>query len=230
MSTLNQLIYNIKDSAGKGKSTRANAYGNRQIQFWIQLVRNFLITKDVEKTGQVHVAFEQDLGCVALTNVDQADCPETLWGKRVKKVVIPEVVEIKGNAGLAFFGLVDKRTRIYLPDTQYGELDDFVPYRKKRQDYLAYQIGNTIYITGEDPLITKLCHVNIRGIFKDPTLVTTCGSANQEPECFDPANTCYPIPADLEQTLIDMVMEKYVLRFANAKEDGVNNERPDGLV
>lgn len=230
MATLNQLIYNIKNTAGKGKTTRATAYSNRQIAFWIQLVRNFLITKDVEKTGQVNVAFEQDLGCVALETVDQANCPETLWGKRVKKVTIPEVLEIKNNAGLTFFGLVDKRTRIYVPDTQYGDLDDFVPYRKKNQDYMAYQIGNTIYVTGQDPLITKLCYVNVRGIFKDPTLVTTCSSTSEDFECFDADTTCYPVPGDLEQTLIDMVLQKYILTYANVKPDGSNNERAEGLV
>jgi hypothetical protein len=223
MATLQEMVFNIRNSPNRGKATRATAYSNRQIAFWIRAVRNFLITKDVEKNRSIHVAYEQDLGCVPLTKVDQADCPQALWGKVVRKCVIPEILEIQHNAGLAFFGLIDKRTRIYIPSTQFGSLDDFIPFRKKNQDYMGYMIGNTIYVYGNDPKVEKLEWCNVRGIFKDPTLVTTCAQAGIAPVCYDPETDCYPVPGDLEQTLYDLVFEKYILKFANAPEDTENN-------
>lgn len=222
MATLNEHIYNIRNTPDKGKSSRSKNYSDRQIAFWLNAVRKFLFTKIVEKSV-VLPSYETDLGCITLQTVDQADCPAFIWGDDVKKAVIPEIMDIQGNKGLTFFGLIDKRTRIYVPDQQFGSLDDFNQYPPKM---IGYMIGkDTIYLKGA----AKLCVVNVRGIFDDPTLTSYYDEQGIE-YCFDWDKTHYPIPSDMEQTMYDLVFEKYIMKFAGAPMDTKNDERSDLLV
>lgn len=233
MPTLNQLIYSIRNSADRGTSTRARSFTDRQITFWINEVRGYLMTKTVEKGDSIPVTYQQDLGCFPLETVDQADCEcPYVWGDDVKKAVIPEVVEIDQNKGISFFGLIDKRTRIYLPSVIYGSLDDFTRFPQTGSaGYQAQMIGNqTIYLkknVGNETPNLKV--VNIRGIFKDPTLVTYFTQQGEQ-VCYDADKTPYPIPADLQGMLCDLVWKRYIIPFGQAPRDNSNQEQNRALA
>ena len=229
MPTLNEMIYNIRNTASGGRSHRALTYSDRQIAFWIKACRAFLIYADIKNKGGVHPQFEQDLGCVRLQEVDQADCIGAEWGDNVKFAPLPQLIdvtEIKRNVNfLSFFGLIDKVTHIPIADQGYGSLQDyqlFVPLNKKK----AKIVGNKIYVYNAE----DLCWVNIRGVFADPTMVDVCSSTTSEPVCYDQNNDCYPVPAHLEQSLYDMVFEKYINIAAKVPEDTLNNEKRDSVL
>lgn len=227
MATIQEIVFNIRNTPSGGRSHRARGFSNRQIEFMVRACRAFLVYADVSKYGDPNPQFEQDLGCVSLQTVDQADC-KMEWGEDVKKVVIPRVIDCKGPDGksknlLTFFGLINKQTRIYLPNEQYGDLDEHVPFKKKNGKR-AYMIGQTIYVTGTQGNAKKLCAVNVRGVFYDPTLVQTCGAEGLDARCFDKEKDCYPIPAHLEQSLYDMVFERYIDK-GRLPEDITNDEK-----
>ena len=228
MSTLSEIIANVQNPPDRGTANRARSFTKRQLVSWINITRAFLITKDVEKGDSFPVAFQQDLGCWPLEQVDEADCPNGWeWGDDVKRAVFPDVMEIKDNAGIAFFGLIDKRTQIYWPSQIYGELDDALRYKGKNK-WLSQMIGNnTIYIKG--PTVPKLKVVNIRGIFKDPTLVSFY-TALGEKYCYDPDKDQYPLPGDLEGVLYQMVWANYILPFVQAPRDNTNQEANKALM
>jgi len=192
------------------------------------ICRNFLVYADVNKqpNQEPNVQFEQDLGCCGLVTVDQSECEKYSWGVDVKKFQIPPILDLPNNAGLTFFGLIDKRTRIYIPDLQYGSLDDYVPFKKKNQMF-GYQIGQTIYVIGAGA--ENLCVVNIRGIFSDPTLVNTYGS-DLAVRCFDLNTDYFPIPAHLEQAMYNKMNQEYLQIMAKAPADITNNEAKEAIV
>lgn len=227
MSTLNQIIFTLKNSADRGTATRAQSLSNRQLEQYIHVTRAFLISKDLEKNNSVPVALLQDLGCWNLQEVDAGNCPEYLWGTEVKMAVFPPILELKENMGLGYFGLINKRTRIYVPASNYGSLDDYSRFKPKRSR-IGYMVGNnTIYITGEG--VEKLCTVNIQGIFKDPTL-TSFYSAEGIEYCYDKDKDQYPITGDLERSLYQMIFSDYVIPFAQAPRQQENNESNKQLV
>jgi len=240
MATLKQHIYNVRNPNSGGRSHRALAASDRQIAFWIKEARNFLMYADARKQEYTPVGWEQDLGCVSLTKVDQADCPNKEWGETVKKIVIPRVLDLPNNGGITFFGLIDKRTRIYLPDTNYGHYDDFLPF-KKSAFYEASQIGSTIYVVPSlnqntvhnaraIEAVKKLCVVNVRVIAEDPTLINTCASDGVTITCFDEDTDCYPIPPHLEGAVYTYIDQHYINPKATYPEDTINDERKQTLI
>jgi hypothetical protein len=220
------MVYNVLDSPDKGKISRARGYSERQVQYWIRITRNFLMTKDVEKGTNIPASFEQDLGCWPLESVDQADCPSWCWGEQVKVARIPDIINIEGNRGLTFFGLIDKRTRIYVPESNLAILDDYQRFPSKVVR-TGYMVGtNTIYIKGD---VDKLKTVNVRGIFNDPTLTSYYNELGEK-TCFDKNCTQYPISADLEKVLYQIIFDDYILKFAGAQRDLKNDEIPEAIA
>lgn len=232
MATLNEMTFNIRNTPQGGRSHRAKGFSDRHIWFMIRACRAAILHEEYLRTREVLPQWEQDLGCVTLTTVDQADCPSKEWGEVVKMAVIPRLLDLNDgnkvvseNPSLTFFGLIDKRTTIYLPSGNYGVLDDHVPF-KPVHERKAMMIGQKIYVHGKD--ITKLCVVNIRGVWYDPTLTTSCAGEGMEVRCFDTNKDCYPFPPHLEQMLYDMVWDRYIMK-GQLPEDVTNDERRQAL-
>jgi len=236
MSTLRQIIYNIRNVPDAGISNRAKTLSDRQIAFWVKNWRSRIMVDEFEKNPVIDPTWEQDLGCLDLKTVDKADCSKYKWGEDVKKVVIPELMKISTKRSgiipsLTFVGLIDKVTPIPVDSFGYGELNNFVMYSPKK-GIEAKIIGNTIYvfenkkdnfdIVDED----ELCAINVRGIFDDPTCVDCCGSDGAI-SCFDWDKDCYPIPGHLENVLYGAIWQREMGLVVNAKVDDRNNEKVD---
>lgn len=220
---------NIKNSPDKGPQVRKKNIPDLLLEFWIKTVRNFLIGKDIEKGKSVLATLEQDLGCWPLETVDQADCEECgfKWGDNVKKATIPRILELNEGMGLTFLGLIDKKTRIYVPSSNYGSLDDYLPFKPTNWRY-GMMIGfDAIYVYG--PGATRLKTVNIRGVFEDPTL-TSYYNAMGVQTCYNKKTMQYPMPADMENAMYEIVFQDYILKFAGAPKQIVNDEQNAGLV
>lgn len=242
MSTLRQIIYNIRNVPDAGISNRAKTLSDRQIAFWVKNWRSRIMVDEFEKNPVIDPTWEQDLGCLDLKTVDKADCSKYKWGEDVKKVVIPELMKISTKrAGiipsLTFVGLIDKVTTIPVDAYGYGELNNFVMYSPKK-GIEAKIIGNTIYvfenkkdnldIVDED----ELCAINVRGIFDDPTIYTCwiikdCCGSDGVVSCFDWDKDCYPIPGHLENVLYGAIWQREMGLVVNAKVDDRNNEKVD---
>lgn len=229
MSTLAQMRDNIKNSPDKGPQVRKKNIPDPLLEFWIKTIRNFLIGKGIEKSTSVLATLEQDLGCWPLECVDEADCATCgwQWGDDVKKAVFPRILELKDGAGLTFFGLINKRTRINVPASNYGSIDDYMPFRPKNW-IEGMAIGfDTVYLRG--PKAKKLKTVNIRGVLEDPTLWSYYNALGEK-ICYNPKTTQYPMPAADEAAMYELIYEKYILPFAGAPKQVVNDENNAALV
>lgn len=228
MPTANHIIYSFRNILSGGKPTRDRGFSDRQILYIASICRNFLIYADTVKrpNQEPNMQFVQNLGCCELETVDQSECANYSWGTDVKRFIIPPVLDLPNNAGLTFVGLIDQRTRIYLPDLQYGSLDDHVPFKKKNRIF-GYQIGRTLYIIGAGA--ENLCVINVQGIFSDPTFVNTYGS-DYVPRCFDMNNDYYPIPAHLESAMFTKMFQDYAQIMKSAPEDIRNNELREAIA
>lgn len=237
MSTLKELIYNVRNPNSGGRGNRALTVTDRQIAFWIKEARAAILNQYGlrEKNKGIDLDWEQDLGCVTLHKVDQADCAKFEWGDMVKYADIP------ATNFITFFGLIDKRTVINLPEQNFGSLNDFLPYKKKNF-YEGQRIGTRIYIypamlensvlhnAQARTAVSKLCTVNIRGVWDDPTLVEMCGADGIEKVCFDWDTTCYPFPAAFEGQLYAYINKNYIFPQVQFPQDVTNDELKQSVL
>jgi len=168
----------------------------------------------------------QDLGVLKLTSVDKADssCPAVEYGCTIKKVVLPKLINLPENRSLMFVGLVDKQTPvvidsadtfIYKSATRFGKIFD-----------RCYLIGNTLYfVTREDDSAIK--YINVRGVFEDPTEVSTYAVAGCDARCYDESNDEYPMPIALRDYVVTKIMQKELGFGLQQVQDELNNARQE---
>lgn len=227
MPTLNQLIYQVKDTANKGMTNRASEVGDRLIARWVIKYSNYLTAQEIKRVGNVDQSFEYDLGCLTLEKVDAAVCSKYCWGEEpVYKVDLPVLLNLPNNMGLTYFGLISKANRINVSEYSYGNftnLNRFTP----RDAIYAELIGGTIYVHGVDPMFA-LEGCNARGVWADVSNLVTKSSPTVPISCFDWNTSNFPIPASMEAAIIDMIFVKElgIVRQAitDKKDDDVSEE------
>lgn len=230
MPTLNEIIYNIRNVPNGGYSTRSQKLSDRQIANWVRYHRVALITEDLETRQVIDPTWEQDLGCLNLSEIDKANCPQHIWGEKVKTVKIPQLIKVRPKGAgliqtLTFVGKIDKVTPIPIDIYGYGKLSQFTMYAPKAK-IRASIIGNQIYISGTDEDLNDivsemgLCAINVRGIFADPLGIESCG----EKKCFDWDKDCYPIDEHLEKILYERIWQREMQITINSPQDRVNND------
>ena len=229
MITANEIVYNIRNAPAGGRSNRDRGFSNRQLLFAFRACRNKLLiaryfTQSGKQRPDINPQYQQDMGVVPLIDCDITDNQRIKWNVPVKKVVIPKVVDLPRNKGIAFFGRIDKITPIYLPDVSMGFLDNHVQY-KQRNGILAEQIGDTIYLRPqtEQDIQDVPCFVNIRVIADKPEEVPYYNEDGTL-TCFDWDKTPYPIDTMIEQDCYDMVWQEYIFINAKIPDDNANDE------
>lgn len=202
MATLSQLIFNIRNLASGGMTNRAHPYSDRQIEFWIRYYRNLLITREIQRTGEVSQGIEQDLGCLTLTKADAALCSKYCWGENVYYVCLPPLLDLPDNMAITYFGLVNKQTRIPISEYNYGSYSNFNRFAPKK--VYGERIGSTVYLHNVNDMY-PLEGVNARIVAEDPANLVACGT---ELVCFDKDASIYPIYAHLVQPMMDLILQK----------------------
>jgi len=215
MATLSQIVADIKNLLSGGGYVDDRVLHDRQIAFWVNKWRAYLIKDEVEKNNNVDESLYQDLGCVPLDKVDVADCPEVLYGYDVYKARLPALISNEPWA-IGFVGLIDKRTplRVLTESTIHrihSWLAKNVPY--------ALFIGGKLYITG---CSSPRCYINVRAILSNPL------------DCAEPDGECsgkclgwdepYPI-ADWMLPLITQNILNEVSRFVYGLQDSIAENR-----
>ena len=224
MATLNELSYNILNIARGGLSSDDDRLNIRQIKFWIKYYRTFFIKQDAIKQSLrdaviLDPQLVQDLGCLTLEEVDKANCPDGLWGTYVKRVAVPKLVDIPLEKSLTFVGLADKITPIVM-----GYAD--VAFFKQHQRFTgnmrrAYFIGGYLYVT--DPFNEDICKINVRGIFDDPTAISTVDSDGVV-SCYKDDDE-YPIPSSYIPEITAAIMSRELNMTIQSVNDEVNDSR-----
>jgi hypothetical protein len=218
--TLDHYAYNIRNIARAGQGNSDDDRLNiRQIRFWINGYRAQGMFQATDFGKDIDPQFVQDLGVVPLEEVDKADssCPKVEWGCKIKKVVLPQLIDFPELRALDFVGKIDKVSEIivnhpnvakYKAATKFGALSN-----------RCYLIGNTLYfmLVGDDIMME---YVNIRAVFENPEDVVGYSTEGCEAKCYDPAKDAYPMPA----RLYEFVLRKILLNELQWTEDAVNDE------
>jgi hypothetical protein len=184
MATLKELVFNLFNTPNGGKTPNDFGISLAQGAFWVNYHAAALVKKDIEDKGFIDDSNVQDLGVLTLSKVDQADSNVILWATDVKKVVIPQLLQIANTSvnSIKFFGFIDKVTNIPLCNSEVIGLQQYRQFPKK-PDIWSYNIGNTIYVLGKDAL--DLCFVNVRGVFEFPTMIKNCTFDTATEDCFN---------------------------------------------
>jgi hypothetical protein len=215
MATLNKLAYNIRNIANRGQG---NSDDERlqisQVKFWIQYYRADGINQFTDNGKNIDPQLIQDLGVIPLVEVDKtdADCPDVQWGCTVKKVVLPKFVGFPLGRAVSFLGKIDKRTPFIKGDANTEHFKSQTRFGKLLSR--GSIIGQNYYLelSKND---ADLEFMNARGVFEDPTSVSSYAVKGCEPKCFDDGLDEYPLPLNLYV---------YVLTNILQKELGVSNQ------
>lgn len=193
----------ISESLGDVKKT--NVIEERQIIFWANDYRSIAIQEQFgsKKTlyPKVDQQLIQDMGCVFLECVDKAECCGVKWGCKIMKATIPNYINLPGDAGLNFVGLIDKQQR-FTKIEAYEVKDKLAQKFAKTQNYF-YLIGNDLYIVS--PANPELEWVNVRLVPYDPrdVCVTDC---DKKTCCYDFEKDSYPLLNGMARYIVTNIL------------------------
>jgi len=166
--------------------------------------------------------FIQDLGCVDLEKVPDADCgPSCIVLRTCKKIPNPIIT----NLGLAI-------TRVG-PVKIISRGFSVVPYKQAQwsgagrfasKEVFAYYLNEYIYIkiTKDHVLAKALKVVNIRGVFEDPDTVSDFGDCGGSP-CYG-IETKYPVKKWMINAIINQILQE---RFAIVEQSVLDTKNDE---
>jgi hypothetical protein len=218
--TLDEIAFNIHNIAYGGLPSDDDRIGIRQIKEWVKYWRAKLIFEYTQKGKNINPQLVQDLGCLALSTVDKADCVSASWGCTIKKVIIPRLVDLPNNGGLIWVGLIDKQTPLAI--TTSGNVHFMRSSRTTGKMERAYMIGTSLYVNTPDSYNLKW--INVRGVFDDPNDVTTCDT-NGNCTCLRDDIDNYPVSASMVQMITQGIMANELNMELKTKNDEVNDAR-----
>lgn len=228
--TLNELTFSVLNTV-RARTNISELISLEQIKFLVKSVRAQLIKQDANKGYTPDSYIIQDLGCVALTQVDPAECCDVQVGCTILRTdkPIPSVIELHHQQLLTRVGSVDKTQPSF----------DFIPYervpyeqynkftRNRIKAYLMNNGGYMYFIVPNDK--TKLLkYVNIQGVFEDPEQVAVFSpcSGSLASACYTD-DTPFPVKEWMVPTIIEMVVKLFIRPEAAAATDSTSNNKLD---
>lgn len=227
MATLQEHAYNIRNLLRNGLGTSDDdRLSIRNISFWIKGYRAKAIEVLTDYGKNIDQSLVQDLGVLELIEIDAAESciPGIGWGCTVKKVKIPELLDLPKNRSLTFVGKIDKMTPIKIDDAdtiQYKAATKFGHLFTR-----AYMIGDTnLYImpNSEDEQIK---YINVRGVFEEPEDVKIYDEDCNE-RCFNTETDNYPLPMSYYDFIVTNILQKEFGVILRTQNDELNNSRQD---
>ena len=227
MPTLDQYAYNIRNIARGGQGDSDDEKLNiKQVKFWVSGYRASGMFEVTDYGKDIDPQLVQDLGVVPLVEVDKADseCPDVDWGCKIKKVVIPKLVDFPELRALSYVGKIDKQSPFVVnyPDVaQYKAATRFGKLSNR-----AFLIGQNLYVTlvGDD---VNMQYINIRGVFETPEDIKAYPTEGCEPRCYDSSTDPYPMPQRLYNYVLKNILSNELNWTQRSVNDELNNARLD---
>lgn len=223
MSTINELIYNLKNASSGGvqASDDWKKMSNRQIEFQINYTREILIRRDLGKGRSVNPDIEQDLGTVDLIQVDKAESCIINTDCLILRTAnpIPQTIELEDRNLITYVGTLEKTFYIPPVPTVRQQWIQFEKYTKDLPRY--YHLNGYIYITNNEVLE----YINIRGVFLNPREVQAYNQCTNG-LCYDPDNDRYPIAGWMIEPLTKMLLAGPLQVAKELPIDILNNTQP----
>lgn len=215
--TLNEIAFNIRNLARQGKGSVNDSLTIDQIKFWVHYYRALFIRRDVDKNKFIDRHFEQDLGALKVIVVDSAennliDVDDKILRTEVK---LPATVRLKDRDGITFIGGLDKRHPMPLISNSMAFWTHYSKYGAKTPK--AFILNDYVYIINT----LDITHINVRGIFEDPSKVYGFKDAN-DCDCYTD-DMEYPCPADYVASITETIMQKELGFTLETKSDNNQN-------
>ena len=219
MTTLNHLVYDIKNIIYGGIAPDDANISNRQIAYWVNQIRALLIRQEFSKRTVVHDSYVQFL-TINLENVSTANCTETGCTILRSTQALPDTIRrgarntILSVASLTGTQAYTETTAIRAKWNSYNKYTGGLPRWYVKNGFL--------YITNTE-VIEKL---EVGGVFEDPTELgnfMNCDGA----ACFTWDDE-YPISADMAGMITDIILKNKVGPIAsNIKGDDTNDAQDE---
>jgi hypothetical protein len=227
MATLDEYAYNIRNIARSGQgNSDDDLLKIKQVKFWIQYYRAKGIEIQTEMGKNIDPQLVQDLGILALEEVDKTDsvCPAITWGCKIHKVTLPKFASFPKNRAVVFIGKIDKQTPLDYNKADVNKFKAATRFGNLRSK--VYLIGNTAYVE----LIeadADMMYINVRGVLEDPTKADYFPQAGCDAVCFNDATDEYPMPMSLYTYVLENILQKELNWTTKAVNDELNNARQD---
>jgi hypothetical protein len=223
MVTLNQLTYDLLELI-RGTIVDDEELDNRQLQYWIHNQRALWLKNEMNRFRSIDDDIVQDLGCVELEMVDAADCPAHLIGCNVlrTKKKLPDTIDLHYKSAITRVGPIDKTDRPF----------SFVNYQRaifsgnskhSKNTIYAFLLNDYMYLK-IDPNNSRgkmLTHINIRGVFEDPTEAAVFCDAEGKP-CYS-EDSKYPVSRSIINYMKNAIVQSDLKFKVNPPGDSIND-------
>jgi len=200
MTTLNKLIFDIRNIAYGGEVTDDLKIAERQIAYWISQVRALLIRQELSARMKPADAWIQHLHCVDLELVDASECCDVDLDcpilKSTKK--IPTTIKRRGRNTILSVESLDGE---YPYSETTSSRKKYIKYNKfTSKGKRWYLKDDYLYVTGDKTTLA----IALSGIFEDPEEVRKFKTCTGEP-CFT-WDSDYPIDLGMATKVTDVIL------------------------
>lgn len=213
MATLNQIVYNLRDLVSSGRLNDDTTISFRQLKFIVNYKRAQYLRQDYVKNYFDNDSIYQDLGCLEMEEVDEAECCTYSTGCKIyrTKKELPQLIKLVDRLGIKI-NAINKTTRfeIVLPErfpfitnTKYPSLTEKI-----------FILNNRIYSK-------NVISLNVRGLLANPEDAKKFICAN-DTVCYTDDSE-YPITIDMLDLITKDILQTELQALISTVQDLENN-------
>ena len=225
MPSENELVFSILSKIKPHLSDDTDV-SPRDIAFEISTQRSLLLRNELNKNRTIDPDIVQDLGCVAVSPVDSAECCDVSTGCKVMRtdLEIPSTIELHSDYLITRIGPVDKTAKEYSRTSL--EASKWVGNGKyTTKEIYAYRANNRIYLVSKTDKHKFLDYINIRGVFDNPDDVSPFTNCSTGTTCYS-SDSPYPLKSWMFTYIKGIILKDYISRYnlpADILNDGQDN-------
>jgi hypothetical protein len=221
MASLNEIVYTLKNLPNGGIQSDDTDISDAQIEFIVNYYRALLIKQEIDKKKRNFAVYEQDLGAVAVSLIDAAECVEIATDCDILRTVnrIPTPLDVNNSIAITAVQTVDGSTsfpQTFLARAKWERFNRWTPRTRK-----WYYKNGHVYVTNDEELET----INIRGIFEDPRLVSQYLTCDNK-VCWT-ADSEYPMAEWMIKRVVDIFAQGEGKILYSQAVDDTNNANDD---
>jgi hypothetical protein len=214
--SLNNLVYDILETASSGGLPNEFKVSTNQIKYWIEQTRAMLIGQSLSKRDDINDTWVQYISCLDLSQVDASLCCDLQSGCYLLKSnkQLPSTIDTYRDNWL-----------VSVTTLEGEQISKSNPIKSKYQKYNKYSKSskswyikdNYLYIINDQLLQT----VSVAGLFEHPEDLSNfvdCSGQN----CFTDDST-YPISVNMASDITNIVLQTKVNPFMTYSMDQSND-------
>ncbi len=222
MATYNEIAYNILNLMRGGEVSSDEPLQKEQVIFMVDYCRGLLIKRELDKKKGIDKQLVQDLGCVEVSQVDRAECCEVETDCVVYRTAekLPALTN-SDTEMITYVGGINKRTPYNFFSKSYAIRAKWAKYASKSVN--VYYTNGYLYIENYPG---DLKHINVQGIFENPSDVQAFIDCNKNNDCDLGYDAPYPAPNWMISMITEIIIRRELTFMAGKLVDNTNNFKP----